>query len=502
MKKKKLTTMAVILLFTGISGTVFSQATNFPERNGITMSAHWLDNLILLNNMSEEPLPASDQMLYKYAESALACQTDKDFSALTNDWNFSMFCEKYGIVKLGGPMLGNISQQSVCIWLRTAKPDTFSIKVKIGDDYKLFGPAITTLETDLSGIVKVDGLQPNTEYEYKVFIGNKEVMLPTGAMIKTLPANNNIDTRIVFGSCFHRFGLGNMKQSNTIISRDPDAFIGLGDIAVQDKNNNQGWHSLDFLARDLYPAWQKLVARIPFYALWDDHDYFDNDKAGIPSGYTKKDKENVWEIFRYSWNNPAYGFGEAGKGVFFRTRIGACDVITVDHRYFRTDESFLGQEQMKWLEEQLLDCKGPFIILACGTMWSDYVSNGKDSWGRYDKLAREKIFSFIEKNDIKGVLLISGDRHGSRGFKIPRKSGFNFYEFEVASLGGLGGQPATKPEWNTQFYGLNGGFAFGEFTFDTKVEDPTVSFRLIADDGDIIHTKTLKRSELTPSNFR
>ena len=333
-------------------------------------------------------------------------------------------------------------------------------------------------------------------------MGEQQVPIPENAMIRTLPASQDKNTRIAFGSCFHRWGLGNVKQSNTILNRQPHAFLGLGDIAAQDRMNMAGWHSLDYLARDLYPAWQKLVSEVPFYALWDDHDYFGNDLAGIPPGFTKKDKENVWKVFRYSWTNPSYGFGDDGKGVFFRTRIGPCDVIMIDHRYFRTDESFLGEEQMKWLEKQLLDCKGPFIILGGGTMWSDYVSNGKDSWGAYDPEAREKIFQLIEKNNIPGVLLISGDRHGSRGMRIPRPSGFNFYEFQVASLGALAGPPATRPEWTNQFYGISGGYAFGEFTFDTKPDDPEVTFRLIGEDGKYIHEMTLKRSQLTPDNYQ
>lgn len=488
------------LLLSLISQIVLAQATHFPVRNGITLSTRWKDNLILINNMGKE-LPPAQQMLYKEAEAVLACKTYKDFSALADHVHFQKSCREKNIFHLGGPMLGGLKDSSVNVWVRTVKPKKVSVKVNINGEYKSFGPVESSLETDMSAVVHVHGLEPNTEYPYRVFVGAQEIETPPKAMIRTLPENEKTDTRIVFGSCFHRFGLGNMNQSNTIISRNPHAFLGLGDIAVQDKNNSMGWHSLDYLARDLYPAWQKLVATVPFYAIWDDHDYFDNDKAGIPKGYTQKDKENVWEIFRYSWNNPAYGFGEEGKGVFFRTRIGACDVIMVDHRYFRTKESFLGEKQMQWLEEQLLDCKGPFIILADGTMWSDYVSNGKDSWGVYDPEAREQIFSLIEKNNIGGVLLISGDRHGSRGFRIPRPSGFNFYEFEVASLGGLGGQPATIPEWTTQFYGKNGGFFFGEFTFDTRPKDPTVTFRLISENGDIVYEMTLKRSQLTPRKY-
>ena len=153
---------------------------------------------------------------------------------------------------------------------------------------------------------------------------------------------------------------------------------------------------------------------------------------------------------------------------------------------------------MNWLEEQLLDCTGPFIILSNGTMFSDYVSNGKDSWGRFDPEGREQLFRIIEENTIGGVLLISGDRHGARGFKIPRPSGFHFYEFGAASLGGRVGRPPIRADWDTQLYGVSGEYAFGEFSFNTQLPEPEVTFRLIHESGTVFYEKTLTKSQLTP----
>lgn len=75
-------------------------------------------------------------------------------------------------------------------------------------------------------------------------------------------------------------------------------------------------------------------------------------------------------------------------------------------------------------------------------MWNDNISKGKDSWGTWDKLAREEIFDLIESEKITGALRISGDRHGARGLIIPREKDFRLYEFEAASLGGVQGSPA------------------------------------------------------------
>jgi alkaline phosphatase D len=366
---------------------------------------------------------------------------------------------------------------------------------------KIYGPVSSTLESDLTAVVPVTGLKPNTPYSYGITVNGKPIRIPDSAAIVTAPeATTRGKVRIAFGSCFHRWGLGNKAQADLIRSRNPAAMLLLGDIAVQDRNNHLGLHRADYLMRDLLPAWQNLVATVPVYATWDDHDYFDNDKAGIPTGYTEKDKAAVRDVFQKAWNNPSYGFGDKGGGVFLRTRIGPCDLIMVDNRYFREGKkgSFLGDEQMKWLEEQLLDCKGPFIIMSCGTMWSDFVSQGKDSWGKNDPMGRERLFELIEKNQIGGVLLISGDRHGARGFRIPRPSGFAFYEFEAGSLGGRTGPPVSMTEWETQFYGIAGRYAFGEFSFDANLPDPEVTFRLIGDDGEVIHELMLKRSQLTP----
>lgn len=440
--------------------------------------------------------------VYEAAYKILASKRDAAFADLANDADFQRLCKDAGMTHLGGPMLGSITGDGVQVWVRTLRPAQVEVRVTVEGTEKTFGPVASTVQTDLSAVVPVTGLSPGTRYLYRVLVDGQAITLPDGAAITTAPlAEVPGKVRIAFGSCFHRWGLGNDKQSDTLLARQPAAMLLLGDIAVQDRDNNLGMHRADYLLRDFRPAWQHLTASVPVFATWDDHDYFNNDKWGIPKGYTDQDRIGVREVFVRSWANPSYGFGDGRGGIFLRTRIGPCDVIMADNRYFRTGEesSFLGDDQMKWLETQLLDCKGPFIILSCGTMWSDYISGGKDSWGKFDPKGRERLFRLIETKRIGGVLLISGDRHGARGVRIPRPSGFTFYEFEPASLGGRSGPPVFADDRSVQFYGIAGKYAFGEFTIDATLADPTVEFRLIGDDGAAIHEMKLTRSELTPS---
>jgi len=452
-------------------------------------------SLELLNLCGEQPEHV--QQIYEMAFEILSRDPQNSFSDLAKNKDFVQLCEENGIYHTGGPMLGNVSTQGVNIWIRTLYPANVTVRINDKGFIKTFGPVKSTAESDMRVVVNINGLEAGTRYPYEVLIDGKPVKSDIEAFFTTLPPEGRLGkTNIVFGSCYHRWGLCNQRLAEQIISRKPFAILLNGDIAAQDRNNDIAMHRADYLLRDFHTAWKGLVSKIPVYATWDDHDYFDNDKYNIPEGYTRKDKENVCRVFRNSWNNPPYG-NETG-GVFFRTRIGPADVIMLDNRYFRKKGAYLGEKQMKWLEEQLLDCKGPFIILSNGTMWSDYVSNGKDSWGVYDPEGREKIFNLIERNKIGGVLLISGDRHGARGFKIPRPSGFNFYEFGAASLGGRVGPLPIRADWDTQLYGISGEYAFGEFSFDTTLSDPEVTFRLIHENGVVLYEITLKRSELTP----
>jgi len=445
--------------------------------------------------------PEAAHRLFREAYRVLAADPKASFAALADDEAVQRLCREQGVTLWGGPMLGCVTPDGARVWFRTVRPARVEVRVTVDGAEKAFGPVESAAESDMSAVVPVTGLKPGTRYPYRVLVDGKPVSVAADAAITTAPAETKTGkVRIIFGSCFHRWGLANRTQENLIRSRRPAAMLLVGDIAVQDRKGHLGFHRADYLLREFHPGWRDLVASVPVYATWDDHDYFDNDKAGVPKRYTDEDRTGVRDVFRHAWNNPAYGFGERGGGIFLHTRIGPCDIIMVDNRYFRENEegSFLGDAQMKWLEAQLLGCKAPFIILSCGTMWSDYVSNGKDSWGRWDPKGRERLFRLIEKHHIGGVLLISGDRHGARGFRIPRPSGFEFYEFEGASLGGRRGPPPTDPKWTTQLYGISNRYAFSEFNIDATLPDPQVTFNLIGDDGNIIYTTTLTRSRLTP----
>lgn len=460
----------------------------------------------LLTNYKEQAQWKKD--LAKSAYDVFSMNKNAGFADLIANKTFRRICDSLDMQLLGGPMLGQVSETGVSVWVRTFGAASVTIQVK---GKGVFGPVETTSENDFAAEVKISGLKPDKSYAYTVCLDGKPVPGKDGSLKTADPKN----TRIVFGTCPHRWGLANPKLWNTVLSRKADALLAYGDVAVQDRGFDVAMHRFDYFVRDLHTPWQSLEANLPVYVSWDDHDYYSNDHWGLglsigqinetPPG-VDADRLGIRHIFQTSWNNPAYGFENEKGGVFFRTRIGAADVIMTDNRYFRGVEGpFLGEGQMKWLEEQLLECKGPFIIVTCGTLWTDYKANGKDSWGVFDPEGRERILNFIEEHHIPGVLLLSGDWHGARAFIIPRPSGYSFYEFQPASLGGRGKHrnmdvqeekmQKLQDNWLSSTGGRN---AFGEFTFNTRKKDPTVTYRLMLDDGTEYYKITLTRSMLVP----
>ncbi|MFD2255461.1 alkaline phosphatase D family protein [Luteolibacter algae] len=453
---------------------------------------------IALLDLSEPP--ESIRSFFSEARQAFAANPMATFAQLPT---IREAAEKYEISILGGPMLGAVSAEGARVWIRTRKPAQVTVQVQINGEEKQFGPVASTPESDFTAVVPVTGLQANTSHAYRVLVDGKPIPMPADSTLTTTPGPDAaIPTTIAFGADFHKTGLWNQALLERIHQQKSSALLLLGDGAVDDRENRVGLHRSDYLLRDLSPGWRKLVASTPVYATWDDHDYFNNDLSGVPKGFTAEDRSAVRKVWTQSWNNPSYGFEDRNEGIFFRTRIGPCDVIMLDTRYFRTakgkPDNFLGEAQLQWLEKELAACTGPFIFLSSGTMWSDNITAGKDSWGTWDPETRERIFSFIEEKRIGGVMLLSGDRHGARVVRIPRASGFDFWEFELGSLGAHPGPPAIGKPAEDQPFGMIGKSLFGVCSFDTTLPDPTATIRILDAKGQSHYEVSLTRSQLTP----
>jgi alkaline phosphatase D len=411
--------------------------------------------------------------------------------------------ERAGLPLMAGPMLGDVSQSGVTVWFRPVHAGVFVVKVAADGEPQVKDFRVEAKQAGGATRVRLDGLRAGTRHTYR--IANEAGEDLGGGVFLTVPSPESKEPlRIAFGSCFHKIGVHNPNLMRLIAKRGNHAMLLLGDLAVDDREAHLHLHHADYLLRDVSEPWRKLSREVPVYASWDDHDYLNNDKSGLQKGQIGgPERDALRLLWQENWNNPPTPV--ADRGIYFNTVIGEVEIVMLDTRSCRSwdkrgeEGSYLGEAQMRWLFDTLKASKARFIIITSGTMWSDFVSNGKDSWGVWDVPAREKLFDFIEENGIGGVLLLSGDRHGARGFRIERQSGFTLHEFEAATLGGVPGPPAFAPDRSAQIYGYGGGqIAFGEFTFEAGMPDPVVTFRLIDEQGRELEKHAFARSALVP----
>ena len=279
--------------------------------------------------------------------------------------------------------------------------------------------------------------------------------------------------------------------------RGSRAMLLIGDSAVDGRKDDFGLINTDYMLRNLSPPLQQLMANVPTSATWDDHDYWGNDASGTSTRSKKPiDVVGLRLMWKRQWNNPERNTQR--DGIYFHTNIGPVHYIALDTRSCRVNSqrgkrnSFLGEAQMTWLKQQIAQSTSPFILISSGTMWTDYISNGKDSWGTWDRKAREEIFEQIDSKADSKVILLSGDRHGARGFAIPRSGKNTIHELEVGTLGGVPGPGPFADDRTNQLFGQpSRSWAFGELTFTLQNGKPQAEFRLINELGKILETVSI-----------
>jgi len=410
---------------------------------------------------------------------------------------------KHKSLPVHGPLVGDTTDTSLSVWVRTADESTVQLVVReVGSTGELIGGRKTqsTATEDYTAVATVDGLQARTEYEYAVRIDEGPLRFrPTQTVDTFASADESSRFTIAFGG-----GAGfvpeNERMWNTIGTFDPDAMLLLGDNVYIDDPESVLMQQYTYQRRQSRPEWRKLTASTPTFTIWDDHDFSVNDSWGGPDidiPFWKKDW--AFPIFRQNWANPSYAGGDEQPGCWYTLRIGDVDFIMLDCRYYRTAPrsdslSMLGPVQMKWLKERLRSATGTFKVLCSSVPW-DFRTKGDslDTWNGY-KDEREEIFSFIEENRLEGIVLLSADRHRSDAWKIERSNGYGLYEFSSSRLTNQHVHP--RMEKAGAIFSYNALQSFGLVTFDTTANTPTVKYEVVSIDGDKPFELKVKLSEL------
>jgi alkaline phosphatase D len=254
------------------------------------------------------------------------------------------------------------------------------------------------------------------------------------------PALGRTLTRIGFGSCAE----SSKPQPiwDAIRERQLDLFIFLGDNIYAD-TRDMAVLSAKYAELAAQPGFARLRAETPVVAIWDDHDYGEDD-AGAQ--YPLKDDSR--RIFLDFWNEPAasprrdrdgvyasYVFGPTGRRVqviltdlrYNRTPLVPLELGGVDYEswakarlaaglevpgpYARNPDpkaTMLGERQWRWLEQQLAVPAELRLFGSSLQVLSDFT--GWESWASFAR-DRERLFDRIRHANADGVVFLSGDIH-------------------------------------------------------------------------------------------
>jgi alkaline phosphatase D len=331
-------------------------------------------------------------------------------------------------------MLGVVEPDGFRVWVRTS--GDYSVSVEWGTTFDLRSsiqtePALARASDDYTVTIPVEGLQPNTEYFYRILVnGEPDRYLEKHPpfRVRTAPEPGTAqDFRVAFGSC-PRFQDDRVQPIwSTVLGLEPDLFFWIGDNIYGDSTQPHVLQEEYRRQRDV-AGLQPVLRGISHLAIWDDHDY----------GMNNQDRRNpikneALKIFKEYWANPSYGLTDT-PGVFFRYRYGQVDFFFLDDRYYRDPDSdpqspektMLGAEQLAWLQTELEASTALFKVLVSGGGWSEAKGETGDSWAAFVD-ERNKIFDFVR---------VAGDTHVGELNVIPwsDRGGYDFYDLISSPL--------------------------------------------------------------------
>jgi alkaline phosphatase D len=399
---------------------------------------------------------------------------------------------------------GDITQGSAVIWSRSDRPAR--MLVEYADDYtfrntKQIVGSVALAASDYTARLTLTGLPTGQSVFYRVRFQDlddaKLISTPTNGSFRTVPQKGK-DITFVWGgdTAGQGWGInpdfGGMRIYEAMRRLKPDFFIHSGDTIYADNPiqsevklaDGKIWRNLvteekskvaetlkEFRGNYLYNLMDKNVRRfnaeVPQLVQWDDHEirnnWYPNQIIDNDDRYKVKDvnllasrgKQAFLEYapIRLNGSNPSQIYRAFNYGA-------ALEIFMLDKRSYRgqnspnrqpnssSETAFLGNQQLQWLKQRLLNCKATWKVIASdmpvglmirdGAKAFENVSNGNGMpLGRELELA--ELFRFIKSNQIRNVVWLTADVHyAAAHYYDPNRAQFQdfhpFWEFVTGPL--------------------------------------------------------------------
>ena len=413
-----------------------------------------------------------------------------------------------------GAVLGALSDSSVKVWIRTDSDGVFKVEYKLTtDSYPGIITSGVSLEgsTDYTGVIQLAGLTANTTYDYRVLVDDV-VQAGNGSSgtFTTLPVSG--------GACHYVFStVGDF--SSTYVSPGDFSFADILNTATPlfnlfngdqiygpstgTKSDIEAYYQNNWASS----SWKTFTKNTPSVFMWDDHemplsDNWDGGKSGQYSLYRQ-----VADEYQFSNNFTPKVPGET----YFSFNVCDTSFFIADTRSYRsldteaidsTSLRMLGTAQMAHLKNWLKNNSAKFKFILFSTSTSDTNTSPGDTYVSY-KSERKDLYDFMKLNNIKNVLVLSGDQHQMTVNKNLISPTHAYYEFNATPFG-------SNPIGTGSFSGPDlvckdtvGGYRYGFVNVDTTLGTPQVNwkgYRVVNGGADVVVCNyTITATSLSPA---
>ncbi|PKI16256.1 alkaline phosphatase D family protein [Colwellia sp. 12G3] len=323
--------------------------------------------------------------------------------------------------------------------------------------------------------------------------------------------------KILFGSCSNQDK--DMPILKSINNEAADLFIFLGDNIYGDTENMQDMANKYQRLGD-NPDIQALRLSTAAIAIWDDHDFGEND-AGKEYAQKEQSRKLMLDFWQEPKNSPrytqqhgiytAYLYGESNNSVHVilpdlrwnrdaLTTVGKYDYQTKRKAKnmgpyspnLAKNASMLGETQWQWLEIELQKPSKIKIIASSLQLLPEFT--GWESWANFPH-DRERLFALIKKYQVNGVIIISGDTHWGEMSKVTTDLDYPLWEVTSSGL---------TEEWKEVSPNIHrvGDFIskvnYGELLIDWQQVDPKITLSLKEVDGKVFNRQVISLSSISP----
>jgi phosphodiesterase/alkaline phosphatase D-like protein len=331
-----------------------------------------------------------------------------------------------------------------------------------------------------TGAVELDGLTPDRDHEYSVVVDGGE--MGPYRLRTAPPPDSDTGFRFLFtGDIDSDQGCAIFE---TMARSGADFWLSMGDFPYARRAHTREEYTAFHRAARLGPGAQTLLAALPAFAIYDDHEVRDNWDADT-------DPERVATALAV-WDE-WFPLRTGGEPRYRSWRWGRlAEFFMLDCRRFRAasaapdveGKSMLGEAQREWLIEGLRSSTAVFKLVAT-TVPLAFGTSERDSWLGYT-WERDQILRAVIETPVPDTIFLAADQHW---FASHHLAG-GVVEIQAGPATATPHQPGpAQPEEVFRHVGPN----FAELTVEGGRE-PRLTVRAVGPYGEHIHREVLPAS--------